>query len=447
MDSDAGQPLLIFIMLIFFIILKAFFTVCEHAITEINDSKVASLAAKDGKYAQLLNLITSPSQMITAFSIMRAVLGVFIAVESIRLLYHPLLEFTQYVIGLRADISEFLSIILISLLSAAVIVVFTDTIPRLIAKGVKDSFAVKAVRPVKFLIAVLKPFSVLTGGISLLFCKLFRIPVSDAKNAVTEEEILMMVQAGNENGIIEESQRTMINNIFEFGDMTVSEAMTHRTELAAVDVNSDISEVVEIARDEGFSRIPVYDDSIDNIVGVIYIKDLLCLIGYEKIDDFTISQFMRQVMYVPETAKCKNIFETMTLKKTQVAVVLDEYGGTAGIITMEDLLEVIVGNIQDEYDDEADDLIKIDENVYMIDGAADPDDILPRLEIPMPENRTYNTMSSLFVDILGRIPREDENPSVTYKNLEMNALIVEDNLVRKIKARIVNYDETSNQGD
>jgi putative hemolysin len=322
-----------------------------------------------------------------------------------------------------------------------VIVVFTDTIPRHIAINVKDSFAVKCVGVVKLLISVLSVFSTIASVVSTLICKIIRVPVSSEKDVVTEEEILMMVEAGNEKGIIEENQRTMINNIFEFGDVTVSEVMTHRTDLVSVDVNTKISQIVTLAINEGFSRIPVYENTIDNIIGVLYIKDLLCLIGYEKIDEIDISQFIRKVMYVPETSKCNDVFEKMTLKKAQIAIVVDEYGGTAGMVTMEDLLEEIVGNIQDEYDDEEAELSEISEGVYVIDGSADPEDILPQLKVILPDDHNYDTMSALFVDILGRIPNRDETPSVEYQGLELTALVTEDNWVTKIKARIMETEQ------
>lgn len=443
MDPDASRSTTIFLVILFiFVILRAYFAVCEHAIMEINDSKVKTLAEKDKNYKKLLKLIETPTKMMIAFSIQRALSSVFISICSI-LSFNPILtNFLGRVLnGVKSGVLQAVSILIISLLTAMVIVVFTDTIPRHIAINVKDSFAVKCVGVVKLLISVLSVFSTIASVVSTLICKIIRVPVSSEKDVVTEEEILMMVEAGNEKGIIEENQRTMINNIFEFGDVTVSEVMTHRTDLVSVDVNTKISQIVTLAINEGFSRIPVYENTIDNIIGVLYIKDLLCLIGYEKIDEIDISQFIRKVMYVPETSKCNDVFEKMTLKKAQIAIVVDEYGGTAGMVTMEDLLEEIVGNIQDEYDDEEAEFSEISEGVYVIDGSADPEDILPQLKVILPDDHNYDTMSALFVDILGRIPNRDETPSVEYQGLELTALVTEDNWVTKIKARIMETEQ------
>ena len=438
MDPDASRSTTGLIVLFIFIILRAYFIVCEHAVMEINDSKVKLFAEKDKRYKALLKLIETPNKMMTAFSIQRAFSSVLISICSV-IAFNPSL--TKLLNGILNDVGievlEIVSIVIISLLTAMVIVVFTDTVPRQLAISIKDNFAVKCVGSVRLLIYTLALFSAITSAFSTLIFKIIRVPVSSEKDVVTEEEILMMVEAGNETGIIEANQRTMINNIFGFGDVTVSEVMTHRTDLVAVDVEAKITQIVTLVINEGFSRIPVYEKNIDNIIGVLYIKDLLCLIGYEKIEGIDIAQFIRKVMYIPETSKCNDVFEKMTLKKAQIAIVVDEYGGTAGIVTMEDLLEEIVGNIQDEYDDEEAEFFEISEGVYVIDGSADPEDILPQLKVVLPDDHSYDTMSALFVDVLGRIPNKDETSSIEYKGLELTALVMEDNWVTKIKARVL----------
>ena len=281
---------------------------------------------------------------------------------------------------------------------------------------------------------LLSPLSALAYGISAVFCRLFSVPISSQKDTVTEEEIRMMVDAGNETGVIEESQREMINNIFEFGDADISDVMTHRKDICAVDVNSKIGDIVYLAINEGYSRIPVYQESVDNIIGIIYVKDLLCLVGCEHSEDFTVNQFMRKVKYLPETCKCSDAFETLTKEKAQCAIVVDEYGGTAGLVSLEDILEEIVGNIQDEYDDEKAEIVQISDNIYTISGDTHPEDAEEILGIELPKEHNYDTMSAFIVDLLGRIPEEDETPTVKYENVEFTVLLVEDNWISKIKA-------------
>lgn len=265
-------------------------------------------------------------------------------------------------------------------------------------------------------------------------------------DAVTEEDIIQMVEEGNETGVIEESQREMINNIFEFDDIVVSDVMTHRTEIVAVEVEEPISSVIHTVIQEGYSRMPVYQGNIDNIVGILMAKDLLCLAGQDNLEHYHIRHFMREVVFVPETAKCKHVLQEMALKKSQLAVVVDEYGGTAGIVSMEDILEEIVGNIQDEYDEEEIEMRKVSDAVYIIKGTADPDDILPQLGVTLPEGREFDTMSGFVVELLGRIPEAEETPSVQYESVLFTVLLIEDNWVSKIKAQILPPEPQKEEG-
>lgn len=458
MDADGNNLWIFILILVLFILIKAFVNACHYALIEVNDSKVRSMAEKDKKYSRLLDLISKPSEMLAAFSVCRIVLDSVILLTAFIVFSHYLNGFMTDITGINIlgmkiyeavdgtsetvyVITTAVSYLLFILIASIIINVFTEIIPVRFAEKNTDSLALKCVPFIHFIIAFFKPLRKLCSLFAFVFSKLLGLPTSDKKDVVTEEEILMMVEAGNETGVIEESQRTMINNIFEFGDSVVSEVMTHRTDIIAVDVNEKIHDIVYLAINEGFSRIPVYENNIDTIIGIICVKDLLCLVGCEHSEDFNIRDFMRETMYIPETNKCSEVFETMTLKKTQMAVIVDEYGGTAGIVTIEDLLEEIVGNIQDEYDDDEREFEKISDNIFTFLGSADPKDVFPKLQLELPENFQYDTMSAFIVDLLGRIPADDEMPSVKYKNIEFTVLIVEDNWISKIKAVICKDNE------
>lgn len=429
MDSDGSQIICI-ILLIFLVLVKFFYTVCEYADIEVNDSKIKSLAEKDKKYQKLSELIGKPLKMIVSFSMGKTVLNVFIVILTVFLGFYQ----TENV----STKLWYLIMVLVILGSTVLITALTEILPKKLVSRNPEKFAAATVLPVKIYIAVLSPLSALAYGISAVFCKLLSIPVSSERDAVTEEEIRMMVDAGNETGVLEESQREMINNIFEFGDADISDVMTHRKDICAIEVNSKIGDIVYLAINEGYSRIPVYEETVDNIIGIIYVKDLLCLVGCEHSEDFTIRQFMRKAVYLPETCMCSDAFETLTRDKAQCAIVVDEYGGTAGLVSMEDMLEEIVGNIQDEYDDEKAEILKIDENVYIISGDTSPEDVEETIGIELPEEHNYDTMSAFIVDLLGRIPEEDEAPSVKYGDVEFTVLLTEDNWISKIKAVYLN---------
>ena len=442
MSIDEGRLPVCITALVIFIIVRAFYTACEFALIEVNDSKVKSLAEHDKKYQKLFDIISKPQRLRGAFSSHRAFSSIiisFLTVMSFGMPVENILE--KY---MNHYVSALLSMVVLVIALGVVLVVFTDIIPKKMVGRHIEKFALLSIKPVGFLKILYFPFSCITAGISWVICRIFGLSPDSAKDSVTEEEILMMVEAGNETGLIEESQREMINNIFEFDYSVVSYVMTHRKDLTAVDVESKIRDVVYLAINEGYSRIPVYEKTIDNIVGILNVKVLLCLVGCENSEDFNITQFMRKPEFVPENARCNDVLEEMTRKKTQMMIISDEYGGTLGIVTMEDLLEEIVGNIQDEYDDDEADISEIDNGVFIINGSADPEDIFPKLNIAVPDDNNYDTMSAFFVDRFGRVPNADEKAEISYSDVTFRVLLVEDNWVKKLKAVINNKEQVTN---
>lgn len=263
--------------------------------------------------------------------------------------------------------------------------------------------------------------------------------------AVTEDEVLDMVNAlaqtpdddGGEN-VIEESSAQMINNIFEFKDLTAGDVMTHRTNVVGVDMSVSLDDIIYLALDMGFSRIPVYKESIDRIVGIIIVKDLLCLVGKDKseLEQFDVHDFIRSVNFVPESCPCSEVFKSLTSLKSGMAVVADEYGGTAGIVTLEDIIEAVMGNIQDEYDDEKSDIVKVGEGMYDVSGEADPDEVFGLFGVELPEEHEYETIAGFVTDKLGFCPEGDEvtPPCVEYEGVKLVVMQVEDRCIQKIRA-------------
>ncbi|MCL2054697.1 MAG: hemolysin family protein [Oscillospiraceae bacterium] len=269
-------------------------------------------------------------------------------------------------------------------------------------------------------------------GFTRLFSKLF-----SSKSNVTEKDILLLVEEGSESGVIEEQAHKMINKVLEFRDLTAGDIMTHRTDVTAVCSAASVSEVVKASIGTGFSRLPVYEESVDRIIGIICVKDLLCLIGSAQADETDIKTFIRKTIYLPKTLSCRQVFTRLTLNKMQMAVIIDEYGGTAGLVTMEDVVEAIVGNIQDEFDAEEEEaLIRESDGVFIIDGAASPDDILHQLGIILPEDNDFETMSGFVIDLLGRIPEENETPEAEREGVKFKVLSTGDMRIAKIKATL-----------
>jgi len=272
-------------------------------------------------------------------------------------------------------------------------------------------------------------------GLNKLLTALLRKALGEGYGQVTEDTILSMVDAGEESGSIEEESAEMISNVFEFDDMNAGDVMTHRVNIIAVEAGAKLDDIIYIALDEGFSRIPVYKGSIDKIIGIIIVKDLLCLVGGDKHLSFDINDYLREVIFIPESCSCRDAFNMLNAEKTGMAVVIDEYGGTAGILTQEDLIEAVMGSIQDEYDEEDDEITLIGKEKYELDGDADPDDVLELFGYELPEDHEYDTIAGFVADLLGYIPEAESLPVyVDYEDIRFVVIEAEDNFITKIKA-------------
>lgn len=251
----------------------------------------------------------------------------------------------------------------------------------------------------------------------VLIAKIMLLQKKHAQHTVTEEGIRQMVDAGGDNGSIDESEKEMINNIFELSNTSVEEIATHRTDIVAVPLEATLEEIKEVLMEEKYSRIVVYEDNIDNIVGVFHVKDLVKYILTDSTrmeeGNFHLEDITMQPYFVPFSKKTDELIEEMQREKVHMAIVIDEYGGTSGIVTMEDVMEEIVGNIFDEYDlEEEEDICPIDENSYSISGKADLQDVAEQLGIVFEDDEDYDTLGGYLIGRLGRIPEDDEMPEI-----------------------------------
>jgi putative hemolysin len=244
----------------------------------------------------------------------------------------------------------------------------------------------------------------------------------------------MLVDEGGEKGVIEETQQEMIHNIFELDDLDAGDIMTHRTDITGVEAGEPLENAVQAAMREGCSRLPVYEDDLDNVIGMVYIKDLLEYVGREM-PGKTPRDVMREAHFIPESKRCGELLKEMTARHVQIAVVVDEYGGTAGLVTLEDVLEAIVGSIQDEYDDEEEDISKIDESTFLLEGSTAVEEVDELTHIPLPEG-DYDTIAGFVIRELGYLPAPGEHPEVEYRGLKFTVEEVEDRRVAVIKVEI-----------
>ena len=267
------------------------------------------------------------------------------------------------------------------------------------------------------------------------FIRVAGVKLHDESEAVTEEDIREMIDVGEEIGAIEGIQKDMVNNIFEFDDISAAEIMTPRTDVTAVDVEDALPEVLKLAVENGYSRLPVYQEDIDHIIGILYIKDLLPYVGRNLPKNVTVRSLLRDTLFVPDTKKCDELFEEMNQKHLQMAIVVDEYGGVAGIVTIEDLLESIVGNMQDEFDHEEEEITQLDEDSFEVDGTLSISELEELLDTELPEG-DYDTVAGFVLDQLGHIPEKGEEAAVQFQNFtftvkEMDDLRIDHILIKR----------------
>ena len=300
------------------------------------------------------------------------------------------------------------------------------------------------------LISVLNPvikilnFTV-TAAITLPVAVIFKLFRLKAETEVTQEDVMELVEDASDD-IIDDEQKEMIENIFEFSDMTAGEIMTHRTEVFAVNGDESCTDVLHKIKEEGFSRVPVYTETIDTITGILFVKDLLGVIGNDEKLNAPVSSIARKPMFVPKSCPADELLVQFKSKRMQMAVVVDEYGGTSGIVTMEDILEEIVGNIQDEYDNEEEEFQKIDDNTIICNASFDIEDALELFgfdeEIAEVADADYDTVGGLIMNELARIPEEGENAVVEYMGVRFTVLEVADRRIIKVKAERLLSEET-----
>ena len=261
--------------------------------------------------------------------------------------------------------------------------------------------------------------------------RLFGAKNDEEKQAQTEEEILSLVEEGQEKGLIEDDTKNIIENVFDFDDTVAYEIMTHRRDMTTLEDTDSLAEVVRVAVDSGHSRIPVYHEDLDNIIGMLYVKDLLPFVGKAAPADFRLRSILRPALFVPRTKDCRSLFGYMQKHRTQIAIVVDEYGGTEGIISLEDLIEDILGNIRDEYDDEEDEVRLIDEGKFTVDGAMSVSDVEELTGTELSDSDS-ETIAGFILDKLGRIPGADEQPFVESNGLRLTALHTDDRRITEV---------------
>ena len=324
------------------------------------------------------------------------------------------------------------------------VLVFGEVIPKNLAAAHAESWAMLIAPFIRLVSIILTPVVFLLTKLSDMVVRFSKKDNEDVPT-ITEDEFRLLVDVGQEEGVFDESESEMINSIMEFDEIVVKEIMVPRIDIVGLDGDDNVNEALRLIIDGGHSRIPVYEDSIDNIIGILYAKDIFEHL-HEDFDKLQVKTLMRDAYYIPETKKVDDLLEELRMKKVHMAIILDEYGGTSGLVTIEDLLEEIIGDIQDEYDEEEEEISKIDENTFTVEGTIDIEEIDELIGKELPEG-DYETLAGFIMDELQCIPKNGEMNEVVFENVKFTVLEVEDRRIEKIKVEITPVVEEDDEED
>lgn len=419
------------VILAILILLNAYFAATEIAYISLNDAKISKQAKEGNKKAkQIESMLKNPSKFLATIQIgitFAGFLSSAFASDAFADDLAPILN--NWFPFISLDIWKGIAIIIITMILSFFTLVFGELVPKRLAMKYYEKIAYATIGVIKTISIFTLPFVKLLTISTNMISKIFGVSEAE-EEIVTEEEIKMMIDEGEENGTIEQEEKELLNNVFAFNDIIVSEVMTPRTDIFAIEIDEDINELLDKIDEYKYSRIPVYEDNIDNIEGILFIKDILKVIKDGRY--INIREIMREPYFIPESKEIDELFRELQKSKQQMAIVIDEYGGTAGLITMEDIIEELMGNILDEYDDEEIEYKKIDENTYILSGSSTVYDIKKIFSVDIPDG-DYETLSGYLLEKLGRIPEKNEHPVIEDEQLTYKIEEYEDKRIKSVK--------------
>jgi putative hemolysin len=388
----------------------------------------------DKKAGLLAKLLGEPGRFLATIQVGVTLAGFLASAFAAKSFVDPVVNlFISLGVPVAENWLEGLSLLTITILLSYFSLVLGELVPKRLAMQKAERISMTVAWPLHALSIVTHPFVKLLTVSTDFFIRLLGFDPHAEEANVTEEEIRMMVDVGEEKGTIDLIEKEMINNIFEFNNKLVSDIMTHRTNVAGISITCGLNEVLEFINNEQYTRFPVFEEDIDNIVGVLHVKDVLRFLGNGSEQPFDLKDIMRRPYFVPPSKKTDEMFKELQVNKTHMAVVIDEYGGTAGIVTIEDLIEEIMGNIFDEYDDEEPDIEKLDEDTYIIKGAVGLDAVKEFFDADALPIEDYDTLSGFIIGQLGRIPEENDTPELEYSGMVFKVEKVEEKRIVKVK--------------
>lgn len=445
---EDGYPIVGIVIVLLLLVLKAIISYGAKAIEQINEVTVRKRAEDgDEKSKVLLDFIEDQDKYMNAIEVIlttTSVLVGYICAGDFSKMIRNIRFSEQF--GMSEEITRVVWTVVFVFVVLFISILLGDVFPKKLALRDSDQAAYRISNVVQFFIRLVTPFAFLIEKTTNLILRLCHIKPEDLEDNVTEDEIMSMVNEGQEQGVLASNEAEMISNIIEFDEKEVNDIMTHRKKIVAIDSNQTVEQALRFMLEESYSRFPLYEDDIDNIIGILHVKDVTRCYMSPKFKNKSLRLIARKPYFVPDTQNIDVLFNDMQLKKIHMAIAVDEYGQTAGLVAMEDILEEIVGNILDEYDEDEKLIIKQSEGQYLMKGLAGLDDIEDTLGIEI-EEEDFDTLNGLLTSLLNRIPSEGEHISVSYAGYLFEILDVKNKMIRFVRVTKELEDERVEHGE
>ncbi len=437
-DPDADKIISQIVILILLTLINAFFSCAEMAMVSSNKGKIKRLAEEGNRSARLvLKFLEEPTKFLSTIQVAITLAGFFSSASAASGLSSPLGEwFLKHHISYGNQIA----LVTVTLILSYFTLVFGELVPKKVAMQKPEAISMFCVKPIKAVSKIAYPFIKLLTFSTNLVTMPFGMKEGNTEEILSREELISLVNEGQAHGVLNKKEKEMINSIMEFDEKTAKEIMTPRINVFAIDISAPKEEYLDELISTKYTRIPVYEEDIDNIVGMLYIKDFLkeaVKVGYKKVD---VKNIMKKPYLVPESKIIKDLFRELQQSKKQIAVLIDEYGGFAGIVTMEDLVEEVMGDIEDEYDPISIKIKKIEEATYLIDGMVTIDELNNKLDLDI-YTENFDTISGYLIDQMGTIPLENDDRTIEIDNLVFKLESVKNKRIDKVKLYIGKKEE------
>lgn len=435
MDADPAGNSVIFqlLLLVFFTLMNAFFAGAEMAVVSVNKNRIRSLAEEGNKKAKVIEgLFYDSTKFLSTIQVAITFAGFYSSASAASGISPVLAGWLQ---GAGVPYSQQIAHNGVTLLLMFFNLVFGELVPKRIALQKAEVFCMLTVMPIYYISIVLSPFIKLLSVSTKLVLKLLGLKTEEQEEAVTEEEIKALLKMGNESGTFDDEEREMIDSVFAFDDRTAREIMVPRRDVVVMDIGEPFDELIDEVLESRHSRIPVYEENIDNIIGVLHVKDVMIEMRKAGMEGMDIRGMLHEPFFVPETKEADELFRSMQETRHHMAILVDEYGGFSGIVTIEDLVEEIMGDINEEYEEVVPEIVPVNEDEYILDGGILIEDLNEELGLKL-ETENYDTLSGYLIEQLGHIPAKEDRDVIESDNLVFTVEEVKDNRISRVRLKI-----------